>query len=277
MNLTIDAGGTNLRADIWDNSLHVNSLHIKSSDIGLASWIESILKEYDAVTTIGIAYAGQVKDGRIVAAPNIDVDEYEIKKTIESRYNVTLKIENDLTCAVVAESKAMQSDNICALYAGTGLGLGVIASGKIVRGSSNMAAEIGHIPYREAPFKCGCGRSNCIELFASGSGIQKWIEYYNLTCKPNLEDLKSCKDHNILEMFETALLYAAGSTITLFNPEVLVLGGGIMVANPYLEQMIIECIHDYALPQALEDLKICSSSLENAPRKGALLLKDYDD
>jgi len=276
MNLAVDVGGTNLRAEVWDESLHVDSLNAKSSEIGLATWIESIIDKYKEIKTIGIAYAGQVEDGCIISAPNIDIDKKDIKKFFESTYNVSLKIENDLTCAVMAEAKFHNSKNICALYVGTGLGLGVIESGKILRGSHNMAAELGHIPYKEAPFKCGCGRSNCIELYASGSAIGKWIDYKALTCKAMLEDLKSSQNRDIVEMFEEALLYGVGNVISIFNPEVLVLGGGIISSNTYLLDLINQHVDKYALPQALKDVKICISSIDDAPLQGALLLKDYN-
>ena len=169
-----------------------------------------------------------------------------------------------------------KSSNLCALYIGTGLGLGIIESGRALHGVHNMASELGHIPYKEAPFSCGCGRSNCIELFASGSGMKKWANHYKLTTKLTLGALNKCDDKVIPQMFEKALLYAAGISITLFNPEVLVLGGGIIMSNTYLKDIINEHIDDYALPQALKDVKICLSNLDNAPLKGALLLKDYN-
>jgi glucokinase len=277
MNLAIDAGGTHLRAEIWDKSLHLASLKSNSGEIGLYSWIELILKEYKNISSIGISYAGQVEDGRIISSPNIIIDEYEIKDAVESHHNVSLKIENDLTCAVLAESQIYKSTNICAVYVGTGLGLGVIESGKTLRGAHNMAAEIGHIPYKDAPFSCGCGRYNCLELFASGSGIQKWINHYALSCEATLQNLKKCKNQDIIGMFEEALLCAVGTSITIFNPEVLVLGGGIIKSNTYLKDIINEQINKYALPQALRDVKICLSTIDNAPLRGALLLRDFND
>ncbi|QOY51798.1 ROK family protein [Candidatus Sulfurimonas baltica] len=277
MNLAIDVGGSNLRAQIWDGNIHIDSMSTKSKNIGVAAWIESILSKHKRITTIGIAYAGQVEDGSIISAPNLNIDKKDIKKFFESNYDVTLKIENDLTCAVMAEAKYHNSKNICALYLGTGLGLGVVESGKILRGSHNIAAELGHIPYKESPFKCGCGRSNCIELFASGIALRKWIQHYAINCEPKLSELKKISDNKIADIFEEALLYAVGTAITLFNPDVLVLGGGIVSANPYLLEMITENIDKHALPQALKDIEICTSNIDGAPLQGALLLKDYND
>ncbi len=277
MNLIIDAGGTNLRAQIHSNGLKVKSFRAKSKDFGLAYWIENILKDNPKISTIGIAYAGPINNGCIIEGPNIKVDVYNIREYFKSKYNLPLFIENDLTCAALAEAQEYKSKNLCALYVGTGLGLGVIESGRIVRGSENIAAEIGHVPFRNAPFKCGCGRQNCMELFVSGSGVKKWIKYLNITSDGTLDSLKNEKNpqaREVLNNFEEALLYAAGTTITLFNPEILVLGGGIIDANHYLSELVKSNISLYALKGSLKNIKIIQSNLSDAPLLGALLLKD---
>lgn len=274
MNLAIDAGGTNLRAEIHSNGVCVAKKEAKSSEIWLYAWIKTLLDEFKEIRDIGISFAGQVKDGVIISAPNIQIDEHHIKTRVEEEYSVTLHIDNDLNCAILAEANEFKVKNIAALYVGTGLGLGVMESGKVVRGFGNVATELGHIPYKKAPFLCGCSRDNCLELYASGSAISKWIKYKNISCNGSLQELKSI-DPLLADMFHEALLVAAGTTLTLFNPKVLVLGGGVIEANPYLEDLILKNIKNYTLSNSLEDLTICRSRVQNAPIKGALLLKDY--
>jgi len=277
MNLAIDAGGTNLRASIYKENHSEITAKAKSNEIGLASFIEGILNKHKNIKTICISYAGQVQDGIIIDSPNIKVDIKNIKEYFKTKYNIPLFIENDLTCAVIAEASELKSKYICALYIGTGLGLGAIDNGNILKGSTNLTCEIGHMPYKKAPFKCGCGRDNCIENFVSGIGIIKWIKYYNLTCEPTLEALKNDSNPNskkILKEFEKALLHVTGTTITLFNPEILVLGGGIIEGNPYLVDKIVSNIDNYALKSSLKNCKIVKSQLKEAPLIGASLLKD---
>lgn len=277
MNLAIDAGGTNIRAQVWHKNRLLASIEAKSSEIALYVLIETLLAEYKEIKTIGISYAGQVESGKIISAPNISVDEHEIKKRVESKYDVILKIENDLSCAVLAEAKEFSHKNICALYVGTGVGLGVIENGRLIRGFKNVAGEIGHIPYKRAPFRCGCGRDNCLELFASGSGIAKQIKYKRVSCGTTLEELRAAGEIEIVEEFEKALLAAVGITLTLFNPQILVLGGGIIEANPDLEEFVLKNIKNYALSNSIEGVEIYRSRLKDAPLLGALLLKDLDD
>lgn len=277
MNLAIDAGGTKLRAEIWNKERFVTKAEAKSRDVGLYAWIETLLTHYRDIQTVGISYAGQVHDGIIVSSPNILIDEHEIKRQIESKYSVLLQIENDLNCAVLAEAKEFASKNICALSIGTGLGVGVVEGGRLVRGFKNVAAELGHIPHQRAPFRCGCGRDNCLELYASGSGLAKWIEYKKLSCSTSLQDLNEAQEYEIVEMFYDALLKAVGTTLTLFNPQVLVLGGGIIEANPHLQDFVLKNIKEYTLANSLEGVNICTSRLKNASLLGALLLKDFND
>ena len=275
MTLVVDAGGTFFRGEIYRENQLIEKVSIKSAEIGLVLWIESILQSNVSVGVICIAYAGQVKDGVILCAPNIQVDKHEIKNYFENRYDVKLFIENDVNCAVLAEADYFGVSDICAIYVGTGVGLGVVSDSKLITGFNGVATELGHIPYKKSPFICGCGKDNCIELFASGSALDKWKRYKGIENFVTLQKLKdSSKTLEIYEMFEEALLYAIATAVTLFNPKVLVLGGGVIESNPQLNDIIVKNIKTYAMSPALEDIQIMDTQLKNAPIKGALMLKD---
>jgi len=277
MILGIDAGGTYLRYELRSEKSTVKSSSVKSSEIGLSEYIEDILKEEKDISTVYISYAGQVRNGVIVSSPNIVVDNHNIREYFKNKYDVKLFIENDLNCAVLAEARGSKSSDICALYLGTGLGLGVLSSSTLIRGSSSIATEIGHIPYKESPFRCGCGKSNCIELFASGVALDNWKAYYGIDNSLSLKELKNSKnedERNIYDEFEKALLYAVGTTITLFNPEVLILGGGIINSNNSILEIVSSKIKDYAMPIALQNITIKNTQIQNASLEGAFLLKD---
>lgn len=184
----------------------------------------------------------------------------------------------DLNCVIKAESDYHNETYIAALYVGTGLGTALMDNGHIVRGYNNQAFELGHIPYQKAPFSCGCGRDNCIELFASGSGLKKWIRHNN-KLKPqdrvnlNLAQLKI--DNNPLaNMFETALLHTISTLITITNSKIVVLGGGVIEKNPYLVKFINQNISTQVMPASLEGVQIVQSSLISATLDGAKLLEN---
>lgn len=268
--LYIDIGGSHLRSEVRDGDTIVRET-LSSTETGLLEYIDRVMEHHPRIDFIGIAYAGQVENGEILSAPNIHIDTYKIAAEVEKRYGIALGIDNDLNCAVRAEAAYWKSQNIAALYVGTGIGAAVIDQGRIVRGSHNMAFEIGHIPYKSSPLVCGCGRSNCLELYASGSGIAKWLTHYGSTEEPVLSSLQG---NSVREEFEEALLHAAGVLVTLANPEILVLGGGVIEENPYLATLLREKLHYYALFPALQNVRIEISALQNAPLEGAKLLEN---
>ena len=276
MKLYIDMGGTNLRSRLVEWNELKEEERVSSQETGLVEYIEAKLRQNPSIDFIGVSYAGQVNDGTIIAAPNIKVDQHAVAQLIGTRHNVRLEIDNDLNCAVMADAASLGSDQVAALYVGTGLGAAVIDRGRLVKGKENLAFELGHVPYRPAPFICGCGRHNCLELHASGSGIQKWLRFLG-SSSASLEEL-GASDHQHLrlvhEEFELALLHAAGILVTIANPEYLVLGGGVIEANPSLVDMLRARLSDYALSPSMHGVKIVQSTLENAPLEGAKLLEE---
>lgn len=274
--LFIDIGGTHLRSEVC-NGDEVLRESLSSSEMGLLEYIDKQIVLHPKIDFIGISYAGQVDKGVILSAPNINIDKYEIALEIEKRYGIRLEIDNDINCALRAEAAYWKSQNIAALYVGTGIGAAVIDQGVLVRGSHNMAYEIGHIPYKSSPLVCGCGRSNCLELYASGSGIVKWLKYHGSNAEAVLMNLKeSATDLLIAQEFEEALLHAVGVLVTLANPEILVLGGGVIIQNPYLATLLRENLAEYALSKSVKQLRIEISALENAPLEGAKLLETHN-
>jgi glucokinase len=163
-----------------------------------------------------------------------------------------------------------------ALYVGTGIGSAFIDGGKLVRGVRNQAFEIGHIPYKETPLACGCGKKNCIELYASASGMNKWMIYYKMP-KLTLAELEKSEyghDKEIALGFKEALLFAVATLLTLTNPKKLVLGGGVMKRNPYLLEWLKDNLKGQAFSNALQEVTIHMSELQNGAIEGAKLLEE---
>jgi len=276
MTLCIDVGGTKLCYELIDKNKIVQKKTINSSTITLRVFLDNFLNYHKNISNICISYAGQIKDGVIISAPNIKVDEHKIKEYIQNKYHINLFIENDLNCAVLAEARYYQSNDICAVFVGTGLGLGVISSSKLISGYDHIATELGHIPYKPSPFKCKCGKNNCIELFASGSGLLKQKKHKHISTSIMLEELKNSsitEEKEIYDEFIKALLTAIGSAVTLFNPKIVVLGGGVIMHNRWLKDIINSKLKHYAMPLALKNLSITISQFENASLEGTKLLR----
>ncbi len=279
MKLLIDFGGTHFRYNLLQNDITIKEEVLPSANVSLVDFLEEKITHYPKITFIGIAFGGQVDQGVILSAPNINIDQFNIKEYIESKYPIRLEIDNDLKVAALAESKHLgENKSFVLLYMGTGLGSAFVEKGKIIRGQNNLAGEIGHIPYKEAPFVCGCGKYDCLELYCSGSGIQKWINYHGLKTQPTLQALKDDKDEaaqQILYNFHQGLIFATSMLVTMLNPQYLVLGGGVFMKNPYLKDIIQKGFLNHALAKSADTTKVTISAYENANLIGAKLLEHY--
>lgn len=276
----MDVGGTNIRCNIIDEEKNIIATESMSTQsVGLIEVIESFIERHP-IKKIGISYAGQVDNGVILSAPNIDVDEPNIQEYFFKKHGIDLYIENDLKCAALAEYRYWNcSTTMVAASVGTGFGSAIIENGRLFTGSHNLAGEIGHMPYKYSEIPCGCGNSYCIEAFCSGSALSRWITHYELPVKrhtiDDLRDLHDLKADSVIASFEDGLLFAIGSLITLINPEIIVLGGGVIHKNPYLVDMVNEHVDKYALSIARRQTRIILSELEDAPLKGAEILVEY--
>jgi predicted NBD/HSP70 family sugar kinase len=246
MKLLIDCGGTYIRYSIGNDVKK-----IKNSNIDIVDFIEDKIKKY-TVDRVGLSFAGQVNNGIILSSPNIKVKEgFDIKNYFEKNYDVELILENDLKCAALAEAQYHNKKNIAVLYVGTGFGAAFIEDGRMIRGYMNLSGEIGHIPYKPTPFMCSCGKNNCLELTCSGKAM-------------SLRGINTLEDDSGFRLeFNNALNYAIEIVSVLLNPEVLVLGGGVIEYND---------VHIKPKLPKFTKVDIQISSIKNAAIEGLRLL-----
>ncbi len=269
MKLYIDYGGTNFRYQIEEGEI----FSISSKELDFKSFLDRIVKKYD-IKQIGISFAGQVKNGVILSAPNISLKNFPIKEYMKKRYNIDVEIENDLTCASLAENSIRNSKILAILYIGTGFGSGIIIDDKPLIGVNYLGAEIGHIPFKKTPFICGCGRDDCIELSCSGEALKRWSRYYNLS-STKLNDLKretSSESKKIYKNFFLALSQAFHTIINLFDPDRIVLGGSLTLNNREILNFLQNEIQNSSFKNLRKNLKIELSTFKNGSLEGAKIL-----
>ncbi len=267
--LLADVGGTYFRYRLGEGEV------VRSASAGWETQLLGLLETHPQLRHVGIAFAGQVSHGKILSAPNVEVSLPDLQAELEQRFpDLRVSVDNDLKCAALAYQRHLGSGSVAVLYAGSGLGSALISEGRIVRGHNNMAGEIGHVSYRPAPFRCGCGKMDCLELFASGSGIDKHRGYYRLS-EGSLDEwlLRGSEaEQRIAETAEEALAFAASLMITLHNPEYLVIGGGIFEHNPRLRERIRTAAAVRTFSPSWKECRIVEGDLEDAPLIGAGLL-----
>ncbi|MBD3789443.1 MAG: ROK family protein [Campylobacterales bacterium] len=269
MKLQIDFGGTHFRYRIDEGTIITKP----SKEINLPSFLDAIISKHPDIKSIGISFAGQVKEGVILSSPNIHSTRFDVKRYIESKYPIRLEIQNDLKCAALAEQALWKSDHLAVFYIGTGFGSAFIESGKLILGSRNQSGEIGHIPYQKAPFRCNCGREDCLELYTSGSGIEKWCEHLNIEKAyhrlDRLQTLDSPVAKKIVENFYHGLAHAFHTALNLFDFDTLVLGGSVgqhEEIKHFLKEEFTQCSFHKT------GLKIVLSTLEEGSLEGTKYL-----
>ncbi len=264
----IDWGGTNFRCVVEGEEIVAFSK--PSSDIDIVVELEELFRVFPHICRVGISFAGQTVDNRIVSAPNIKAKELDLGAYFGDSKKIF--VQNDLKCALLAESAYHNEQNISVLYVGTGIGSAYMNDGRLVGGYANIAGEIGHIPYFATGELCGCGKDNCLELSASGSGLAKKAKMVGLDCHTLNELLESEAGANIVKEFVDGVGYAAALIITMLNPKLLVIGGGITLANEWMIDDIKEYVQKNAFKKSADMCEIRLSNLENGSLDGARLL-----
>jgi len=274
----IDLGGTKILTALVDNASGRVIYSIKKKmkkekgveniSSKMVCAITELIKDADAdlkdVSAIGVAAAGQIdrKNGIILGAPNLDCFNFNVKELLESEFHLPVYVLNDVEAATIGEMKfgaGKGIDDLVCVFVGTGVGSCIVKDGRIIRGATGTAGEIGHIIVDLNGRQCGCGAHGCLEAYASRSAIEKRIEgalkkgRYSVILD-YLEDGKSITSNMIRKSIEhsdelvtscvdEASEYLSGglaSVINLVNPKLIILGGGLIEAVDYFYQKTIK-------------------------------------
>jgi len=178
----IDVGGTKAQAVVLDRAGEVIESAQRPTprgDHSLDTLIDVLIELADVVGhdgTLGVGVPGLVtRDGVLRAAPNLDgVADFAIADLLSARFGSAVYVDNDATCATVAEwqlGAGMGTTDMMLVTLGTGIGGGVVSNGRLQRGSHGFAGEFGHMVIDPSGPLCPCGRRGCWERYASGSGL----------------------------------------------------------------------------------------------------------
>ncbi len=174
----IDVGGTKCLGVVWQNGKIVQEVRRdtpKGAD-DIIDTLVSIVRELGKVDSVGIGVPGLVtRQGVLRAAPNlVDIADFAVGPILQDILHCDIAVENDATCAAVAEwsaGAAQGVDDVVVVTLGTGIGGGLVTGGRLVRGTHGFAGEIGHMVVDPLGPKCVCGQRGCWERYASGNGL----------------------------------------------------------------------------------------------------------
>jgi len=272
-----DIGGTNTKIGVYQDLTLIDSYLYPTNLDTVKKNIEKLIEKHNKPEFIGFSFAGQVVDGKISSTQYVKGKELlniDINQWCQEHFQTPSAIDNDLNCAAIAEYQALLVKDLAVFYIGTGFGSAFISDGLLVRGSDNLAGEIGHIPFKKANFKCQCGGNRCVELFVSGHGLKKWCK----TLKSKEHTLLSMKNHKKLDSVYKNFLKGFSHTLltanALFNPEKFVLGGGVVKGNPWLVDFANNVLQSKGFSPSRGRKAVLSLLDEFAQTLGAIYLKE---
>ncbi len=296
----VDLGGTKILAGVFTpqgKCLARNKASTKSQRgpdaviERIAHCITDAVDECDLkinqIRGIGIGAPGAVdpEKGQVIFAPNLGWEDIPLKKDLEKLLDIPVFTENDgNVCALGVHAQELGSKprHMVGIFIGTGIGAGIIIDGKLYSGFNRTAGEIGHMILEVGGPKCGCGNRGCFEALAGRQALFRKIQtavkegqdtVLTTLLGENLEDMRSGDlrkairrgDKFVERVVEEAAEYigiAVANITNLLNPEVVVLGGGVIDAlEDEMMAIIVETAHDNALSGTDKGIEIRASKL----------------
>lgn len=247
----LDIGGTSVKGAVLEegNIIFETKVPTRAAD-GRDAILESILNLLDLLTPyaggdapVGVGSAGDIDpvEGRVVYAtdslPNFT--GLPLRQLLEEKTGRTVTVINDAVAALIGEMKygaAQGKENVILLTLGTGLGGGIAVSGRFLLGTNFRGGRIGHIPlYREGRL-CKCGKSGCAEQYVSATalvqnGIDKGLAVTDSNQIFQLAAEGDKRAQTALDKFLKDLAAVIEILVNLFDPQVVLLGGGLTEAR----------------------------------------------
>lgn len=282
----IDLGGTKILAGLV-NKGNGEVLHSIKQKTGKAKDAETIVEKlklsvkelletsnFDIaqIDSIGIGAPGQVdrEKGILISAPNLNCTNLNIKAILEREFFIPTFLGNDVGIATLGEMKfgaGKDFNNFVCIFVGTGIGSGIAENGRIRYGATGTAGEIGHIIVDAGGRPCGCGGNGCLEAYASRTAIEARImgalkkgeksvitEFMRENKPISSSMIRKALEHkdtlvtNVMNEASNYLSNGLATIINFYNPELIVLGGGLIEAVDDFYYRTIDLAKSKALP-----------------------------
>lgn len=292
--IAVDLGGTNIRgalvADTGEivtrSSTSTNAIDGPDAVIErIANVIDTVAESADRDVPVGIASPGPLdpRSGTILFTPNLPGwRNVPLVSKLESLTGRRIALQNDGNCGALGEAyfgSARGVKDLVYLAIGTGIGGGVLSNGVLIDGARGFGAEVGHVVISLAGPRCTCGSIGCLEAFASGWAIRREAELVATTADG--DQLKMLADGGqihagvvataarsgdpaalrILDRAGRALGAAIGAFTNIFNPSMVVIGGGVVEIGEVFIGPAREAIPEHAFIDMRRELTVDYSSL----------------
>ena len=263
----------------------------------IARMIDTVIAETIAETNakredfagVGIGSPGPLdrERGIVIVTPNLGWRNFPLRDEVSKRVGLPASLDNDANCATLGEwwcGAAKGARHVIGITIGTGIGGGLILDGRLFHGASDVAGEIGHTTIDSTGRRCNCGNYGCLEAYASGPAIaeraREALEGGEPSILPKLvdDDLSKItaqlvydaakKDDDVARQVvrETANFLGAGvaNLLNIFNPDVVVIAGGVTQAGAPLFEPLRAEVRRRAFRPAVEACKILPGTLRGS-------------
>ncbi len=276
----VDLGGTKILAGVVDRESRVlrrvEHPTPVSSQAELLSRLDAVVEELlsdDGVAALGFGIPSTVDQvrGRAVFSTNLPLADLDFRDRMQERFGLPVGIDNDANAATIAEwvvGAGRGTRHMVMLTLGTGIGGGLILDGRPYRGSVGAAAELGHIVIQHdgPPCQGVCTGRGHLEVLASGTAAGK-VARELLGPEANAYDLvRKAQDGDVAAVEALAeigrkLGSGIGSLVNIFNPELVVIGGGFAAAGDLVLDPAREVMRREALEPARDLVRIVHAEL----------------
>ena len=284
-----DIGGTNARLALFDEEFkQVGASRRRIRDATepesvVEAMVELVAELHDdEVTSVGIGIAAQLGNGGevVVNAPNLGWRDVPFADLVRQAISPEVGVYNDLSALLWGErhaGAAQGCDDVLAAFVGTGFGGAILAGGELIDGAGGKAGEIGHCKVEVNGRMCGCGQRGCAEAYVSGVHLERQLADLGLDIDLAAADDMARKGngpvHDIWRHATDLLAITIANAVTLLNPSVLLLGGGVLDNLGYFREETLSKILPQVLAASLPELEVRFAELgDEAGVLGAALL-----
>ena len=238
------------------------------------------------IAGVGIGSPGPLDTARgiVLLTPNLGWTNYPLRDRLVAALGLPATLDNDANCAVFGEwwrGAARGADHVVGLTIGTGIGGGIVLDGEIYHGASDIAGEIGHMTIDSTGRRCKCGNYGCLEAYASGpaiaaravegveAGAESALPDYvggdltKITAQVVYEAAHDGDEYARDVVRDTAEFLGAGvaNIINIFNPQVVVICGGVTLAGDRLFAPLARAVKRRAFKPAVDVCRIVPGEL----------------
>jgi glucokinase len=271
----VDLGGTKILAGVIDAEGRIQRQAERPTPVesqeALLNGLDAAVEELrdDGIVAVGFGIPSRLnqKSGQVEGSVNIPLEGFDLRSRMSERFGLPVGIENDANAATLGEFRVgagRDAETMVMLTLGTGCGGGVVLNGELYRGW----AELGHmvVEYDGIPCQGSCTGRGHLEAYVTGTAATKFAREVfgpesssrELLARASERDAKALQ---ILDNMGRHLGAGMGSLANIFDPELIVIGGGFAVALEYMLAPAVEVMHREALAPEPDRVRIRQAEL----------------